>query len=412
MKLAYLVSRFPVATETFILRELDAVEAAIGTPVELCSLFPAPHPFVHPAAERWTARVRQGTPRRALAGLAWALARRPRALAAVAGAVVSDHRRSPRRLARALATVPVAAHHARTLERLGVEHVHAHWATFPALAAWTVRRLTGIPYSITPHAHDIFIDQAGLGRLVDGAAFVVAISEYNRAFLRRFGSGRTPVPVVRYGIDVDRYAFRPRRPPASGPVRALCVASFSEYKGHRYLLEALALGGDALARVELDLVGRGALRDELVALASRLGLAERIRYHGTLTEEEVAARLDAADLFVLPSVVARSGDQEGLPNVILEALASGAPVVGTATAGTPELLREQATCLLAMPADPASLAAALEHVLAEPESAERRAVAGRALVERSFGVGRLGEEMAALLRAAGGTGQSRPARPN
>ena len=144
---------------------------------------------------------------------------------------------------------------------------------------------------------------------------------------------------MRYGVEVERFAFHERRPAASGPLRALCVASFSEYKGHRVLLDALALGGDALARIELDLVGRGPLRDAVIAQAERLGLTHRIRFRGTLSEQEVAELQACADLFVLPSVVARSGDTEGLPNVLLEALAVGRPAVGTALSGIPELLR-------------------------------------------------------------------------
>src|SRR4051794_1614916 len=268
MRTAYLVSRFPVATETFILRELNAVEDALGSEVVLCSLFAPERPFVHPAAERWLARHRRPGALGALRGLAWALATRPGRLAGVVAEVVHGYARRPRRALRMLATVPVATRHARDLERLGVEHVHAHWATYPALAAWICRRLTGIPYSFTPHAHDIFIDRSNLRRLTGDARFVVAISEYNRAVLRPYANG-TPLPVVRYGVDVGRYAFRPRRAPASGPVRALCVASFSEYKGHPVLFDALALGGAALARVELDLVGRGPLEAALRAQAER-----------------------------------------------------------------------------------------------------------------------------------------------
>ena len=400
MRLAYLVSRFPVATETFILRELDAVDRELGGEVALCSLFPAGKPFVQPIAERWVPRARQGTPARAVRGLGWALARRPRALAGVLTTLTRAYRRRPGRLARVLATVPIAAFHARALHAERVEHVHAHWATYPALAAWITQRLVGIPYSVTAHAQDIFLDQSFLGRLIDDAAFFVTISEYNRAFLRAYGNGGTPVHIVRYGIDTQRFAYAPHAVPARGPVRAVCVAGFRDYKGHRVLLDALVLGGEALARIELHLVGDGPLRGEVERQSARLGLRERVHFHGTLTEDEVAAQLRAADVFVLPSVVAPDGNQEGLPNVILEALAVGAPVVSTATAGAPELLRENATCLLAMPRDTASLAAALEHVLADPAAASRRAEAGRRLVERDYAVERAGAEMVALLRAS------------
>lgn len=400
MRLAYLVSRFPVATETFILRELDAVDRELGGDVTLCSLFPADRPFVQPIAERWVPRARQGTPGRALRGLAWALVRRPRALAAVVATLVRAYRRRPGRLARVLATVPIAAFHARTLEAEQVEHVHAHWATYPAVAAWVARQLVGIPYSITAHAQDIFLDQSFLGRLMDDAAFVVTISEYNRAFLRAHGRGQTPVHIVRYGIDTQRFGYAPRQVPADGPVRAVCVAGFRDYKGHDVLIDALVLGGDALARIELHLVGDGPLRASLERQIARVGLRDRVHFHGTLTEDGVATQLRAADVFVLPSVIAPNGNQEGLPNVILEALSAGVPVVSTATAGAPELLREDATCLLVMPNDRASLAAALEHVLADPAAASRRAEAGRRLVERAYAVERAGAEMVALLRAS------------
>ena len=400
MRLAYLVSRFPVVTETFVVRELNAVDAELDGDIELLSLFPPTHPFEHPAAGRWVARLRRPSAGDALAALAWALTRHPRAFLGALATVTRSFARAPDRLWRSLLTVPLAAHHARWLQHQGIEHLHAHWANYPTVAAWVVGRLTGLPYSFTAHAHDIFTDQSMLRRLVDEAAFVVTISDYNRTYLRRHSSGTTPVHVVRVGVELDRMAFRARTAPPEGPVRALTVASFSPYKGHRVLLEALAAGGTALERVELDLVGRGALEGEIREHARRLGLAGRIRFHGALDEGAVRALYDACDLFVLPSVIAANGDQEVLPTVLLEALAAGCPAIGTATAGAPELLREEATCLLAMPGDATSLAAAIEHVLTEPEAALRRSERGRRLVEQRYAATRAGREMAALLRSA------------
>src|SRR6185295_7410350 len=131
--------------------------------------------------------------------------------------------------------------------------------------------------------------------------------DFNRAFLARYNPGDTPVHVVHCGVDPGFAQLRVRAAPEQGPVRALCVASLEEKKGHRVLLRALADGGDALARIELDLVGPGALRGELEALAADLGLGDRVRFHGALPEPAVAALLDRADLFVLASIVERSG---------------------------------------------------------------------------------------------------------
>lgn len=400
-KIAYFVSRFPVATETFIVRELVAVDERDDIEASLYALFPPVERFVHPLAEPWVERVSQPDVARGMLALAGWLARRPvRTLSSIAG-IVRGYARRPKRLVRALATVPLAAAHARTLQRDGVRHVHAHWANYPAVAAWLSWRLTGVPYSITAHAHDIFIDQSNLRRLITDAAFVVTVSDYHRTFLSRYGGdAATPVHVVRYGLDVSRYPFRPRAVPASGTVRALCIGSFQEYKGHRHLLNALAVGGRRLERLELDLVGRGVLRPALERQAAELGLAHRLRFLGTVDEQAVIDLFARADLFVLPSVVAASGEMEGLPNALLEALASGVPAVGSSISGIPELLREDATCLLATPADPVSLAAALEHVLDDGAAARRRAEAGRRLVESTYSLDTTADRMGDLIVAS------------
>jgi len=398
VKVAYVVSRFPHVTETFVLRELDGVDAAADLELELFSLFPAVDGTLHPAASGWVAQLRRGSAGGALRGSAWWLCRRPRALLSAAAIVTRAFARKPRRLARALVTVAVASDHARTMRKLGVDHVHAHFANYPALAAWTVARLAGPSYSFTAHAHDIFRDQSFLPRLVADARFVVTISEFNREFLARYNSGRTPVHIVHCGVDPVAWRARLRAAPAHGAVRALCVASLEEKKGHRVLLRALADGGGDLERVELDLVGRGALRAELEALARDLGLGDRVRFHGALPEPDVAALLDRADVFVLASVVERSGFMEGIPVALVEALATGVPVVATRLSGVPELVRDGDTGLLAEPGDAASLRAALERAIGDPDAARRRAAAGRALVEREFDAAASAARIAELIR--------------
>jgi glycosyltransferase involved in cell wall biosynthesis len=184
-------------------------------------------------------------------------------------------------------------------------------------------------------------------------------------------------------------------------VRALCVASLQEYKGHRVLLQALAGAGNRLAHVRLDIVGEGPARAELEQLATDLGVEARVRFHGSLPEPAVADLLAAADLFVLPSVVARNGQREGLPVVLIEALAAGVPVVATRLSGVPELIRDESTGLLAEPGDPASLARSIEAVIADPAAARGRAEAGRRLVEREFDIRRSAETLGRLFLASG-----------
>jgi colanic acid/amylovoran biosynthesis glycosyltransferase len=398
---AYIVSRFPHVSETFIVRELEAVAEQPGLALELFSLFPAVDPTVHARARPWLSRLHRPKVAEAVAAVAWWARRRPIRLASSLALVVGGYARRPGLLARALATFPLAAALARVVKTRRIDHVHAHYATYPLLAAWLGRRLTDVTYSVTVHAHDIFVDRSFLGPRLADAGFAIAVSEYNRRYLAAYEApAATPVHVVRCGIDPAAHRYRPRAPRPCGVVRALCVASLQEYKGHRVLLEALAVAGPRLARLELDLVGDGPLRASLETLARRRGLRSRVRFHGSLTESAVNALLDRADLFVLPSIVARSGQMEGLPVSLMEAMAAGVPVIASTLSGIPELVRDGETGLLAEPGDVEDLVRALELALADPTAALARARTARRLVEHEYDVARSAARLRNLFLAA------------
>lgn len=346
MRVGYVVSRFPHVTETFVLREFAAVDRVEGMSVELFSLFPAVSGTVHPAARPWLGRLFRPRPSNAARALAYWAGRSPAALLRVFCAVLWDYRRNPRVLVRALATVPVAAGIALEAERRNIDHLHAHFATYPALAAWIAHRLTHITFSITPHAHDLFIHHSGLTRRFRDAVFVVAISQYNRGYLTALAGPKLNAPVVRYGVDMERYPPRGstavvRSCDDSAPI-AICVSSFRDYKGHRFLIHALALGRNSplLGALTLQLVGDGPLRNEIERLVRELELDERVAFLGPQTEDRVAELIRASDVLIQPSIVAPSGDTEGLPNTLIEALAASVPAVATRVAGIPELVRE------------------------------------------------------------------------
>jgi len=383
MRIAYITSRFPSSSETFIARELNHVAAFEDIQVEVHSLFPATETLVHPSAEPWIENVRRPTGHEGLRDLAWWLIRKPLTVAGLFGTVLSRCFRSPGYMARSLVTLPIAASIARRLGESKADHVHAHYATYPALAAWACRRLTGVPYSFTVHAHDVYVTQAMLAQKVRDAAFIDAISEYNREFLRDYGGdSETPVHVIHCGIELERYDYRPRRAPASGPIEALCVASLQEHKGQRVLLEAIAAEDDPLARIRLTLVGAGPERPALEAQAEALGITERVEFAGSQPEDEVRRRLSEAHLFVLPSLVARDGQMEGLPVALMESLACGIPTVASNLSGIPEIVRDGETGYLAEPGDAASLRGALERSVSDGVDA----ASARLLVEDEFNV--------------------------
>jgi colanic acid/amylovoran biosynthesis glycosyltransferase len=390
-QLTHLVSRFPRVSETFIAREIDALDKTGNFDISLRALFPSPDTTVHPVARNWLPRlVRPGIPE-AAAGLAWALRFRTVALAGVCLTVVAAHLRRPSVLVRTLVTIALASALARELSaRLAADpvsvsrtRIHAHYATYPALAAWICHQFTGVPYSFTAHAHDLYVDPTMLRTKVADATEVVTISRYNQQLLTSLGT-RTRITIVPCGIDVGSYQFRSWSPPKDRTVRALCVASLQQYKGHHILLNALTRGGAELDRIELDLIGDGPLRADLESQSRQLGLTERVHFLGPRTESEVRDALQHADLFVLPSIIARDGQMEGLPVALMEALACGVPAVSTTLSGIPEIIKHGVTGLLAPPGDAQALADTIASTLRDPDGTSKRARAGRDLVEREF----------------------------
>ena len=397
VRVGYLVSRFPAASETFVVREMNEVARNPGLELELLSLFPSRDDFLHPSAERWMAGLRRPRKGTALAATLRWLGRRPLRTTATFATVAAAGVRRPRMMLRSLATLVLAARHAESVRELGIDHLHAHFASYPALAAWACHRLSGVGFSFTAHAYDIFVDQTLLARKLADAEFVATISEYNRRFLARYGGDEaTPVHVVHCGVDPAAYDFVPRPIPASGRVRALVVASLQEKKGHAVLFEALARGA-GLERVDLELVGGGELHEPLQARVAELGLESRVSFRGPLSEPEVRDRLGEADLFVLPSIIASDGQMEGLPVALIEALASGLTAVASRMSGIPELIDDGVTGYLAEPGDAADLAAALERAVAGPPVDFE---AGRRLVAEQFDISETGRRMGRLLLSA------------
>lgn len=375
---ALLMSRFPKASETFILNE--ALELArLGHAVELFPLLEEPGTAVQPEAAALAARAhfpRRAPLRVAAAQLRWLLERPGAYLRAWAGAL-RGNRHSPKFLLRTLAVVPSAAWFAVELRRLGIEHVHAHYATHPALAAWVCHRLTGIPYSFTAHAHDLYVERPMLAEKAGEAAFVVTISEFNRRLLGELlePDVAARVHVVRCGVDLERFAPRPREPHED--LRVACVASLEPYKGQEHLLDAVARLARDGVRVRCEIVGGGVRREELERVAAALGLGAQVSFLGPQPSGRVAEIVATADVLVLPSVVTPEGKMEGLPVALMEALAVRTPVVASGISGIPELVEDGVTGLLVPPADPVALAAALATLAADAGLRERLGRAGR-----------------------------------
>jgi colanic acid/amylovoran biosynthesis glycosyltransferase len=390
----YVVTRFPAVTETFVLNEWLALSDRFQ--MDLVALRRSGEPPVHPEAAAVLPRVRFPGAARPAAHLSWLL-RRPRTYLSTLAAVVRGALRfSPKEALTELVVFGKAVAIAHTAARARIDHVHAHFASHPATAAWVVHRLTGIPFSFTAHANDLFVAPVLLDRKAAAARFVVAISEYNRRLvLERCPAAR--VEVVHCGVDVARHAWRDLG--GRAPDRVVCVASLFPKKGHADLIDALALLAERRQGVALELIGDGPERDRILARARERGVEGRVSAPGARSAEQVRAALAEARVFALPAIRLPSGRMEGIPVALMEAMAAGVPVVATRLSGIPELVQDGVTGLLVEPHDPAALAAALERLLADEAVAAELARNARALVERSFSLEvearRLGDLLAA-----------------
>lgn len=282
------------------------------------------------------------------------------------------------------------------LRNARVEHLHAHFATWAAATAQQLAADLGVTFSFTAHAHDIYhqsVDRHRLAVAMALAEFVVTVSEANRQFLHDLlVAERRQANLVRLynGVDLTRL-----RPGAGFPVagRIVAVGRLVPKKGLTYLIEACRRLKSAGQRFECVIAGEGEEREVLERQIAAGGLQDVILLAGALSHGDTLDLLRTATACVLPCVIAPDGDRDGLPTVLLEALALGVPVVSTTVSGVPEIVTDGESGLLVPPSDAAALATAIAKVLSSKGLRARLAIAGTARARREFSlatnVGRL-----------------------
>jgi len=335
LQLAYFVNQYPKVSHSFIRREILALERQ-GFQVLRIALrgWDGPLPDEEDRRERQRTRyvLRRGV-LGLLAPLLLMLVRRPARLLAALRLAARMSRDSDRPLPYHLIYVMEACRIAFWLADAGVGHLHAHFGTNSAEIAMLVRALGGPPYSFTVHGPDEFLRPMGLTEKIHRAAFVAAISDFGRSqlFMRSRHTDWPRIKVVHCGLESAFYEDAPIA--ATDAPRLVCVGRLCEAKGQLLLVDAAARLAARGIPFDLVLAGDGPLRGELEALIQRHGLAARVRITGWIASTEVRRELLAARAMVLPSFA------EGLPVVIMEAMALRRPVLSTYVAGIPELVR-------------------------------------------------------------------------
>lgn len=396
-KVAYMMSRFPKLTETFVLYEILAVQQQ-GAAVELYPLMrehtkvmhaeAAPlvekaHflPFVSLPILRSNVRFMLKNPR-AYFGALWSGIRATWGSVRYLGGIVSFF--------------PKVVHMAHLMSQDGIQHIHAHFASHPAAAAYIIHRLTGIPYSFTAHGSDLHRDQHMLCEKTAEAAFVIAISGYNKdVIVQKCGENmRDRVLIVHCGVNAE--VFRPRTQPKQGDhFDILCIGSLHEVKGQTYLIDACRLLRDRGMNFTCHFVGGGEDLEALQAQVTEAGLTDLIRFHGQIPRTQVLELLEAADVVAAPSVPSQDGRREGIPVAIMEAMGSAIPVVASRLSGIPELVDDGQSGILVEPRDSAGLADALERFAKDPALRQQFGQVGREKVLREF---ELNNNAATLIR--------------
>jgi colanic acid/amylovoran biosynthesis glycosyltransferase len=394
LHIGYVVKRYPRFSETFIVNEILAHERA-GIPVHIFAVRKVNEPYFQsilgevrspvtyisdsaPKADGFWMTMKSGAA--SLPGF-W------KALDRVQSADTADVQQA----------VQLAIH----AREAGITHLHAHFATIATRIAQLAAHFAGITYSFTGHAKDIFhenVDPESLRDKLAKASAVITVSDFNLDWLHsHYGAEARSVTRIYNGLQLSDF---PYEPPTDRPPKIIAVGRLVEKKGFDILFAACAILRARGVDFECNIIGEGPQGEQLRTMIDQLALGEHVRMLGALPRHQVVAAFREAAVSVMPCVIADDGDRDGLPTVLIEAMALGTPCVGTDVTGIPEIVRDNETGLCVRSRDPVALADALERLLGDRDLRIQLAERGRALIEAEFDVDR----NAAKLRALFGSG--------
>lgn len=393
LRIAVMTDRFLPLSETFVAGEISQL-VQLGHQVSVEAITRSERPnweVVSGVPVRFADEERLC---RKLAAVTWLVAHHP--LACLRD-LASRRRWRTQETARPLRAL---APRAQRLHASGTEHVHVHFAAAAALDAMRLGALLGLPYSVTAHAYEIFAAPSNLREKMERAAFVTTGCEYNVHHLRTMVHARDASRIHRLVMGVDGERFRRSRPYPGGRA-VIAVGRLVEKKGFADLIDAVALLERESPADRLEIVGDGPLRDELRKRAERAGVDHRVTLAGARSADEIRARLQKADVLVMPCVVAGDGDRDSMPVAVKEAMAMEVPVVATREVGLPELVKPEWGRLVP-PRDPSALAGALiELISLAPEDRARMGRSGREWVLEHGNIERETATLADLIWSVG-----------
>jgi glycosyltransferase involved in cell wall biosynthesis len=392
---AYLFERFPSFGQTFCYREVaELARQHIAPPI-----FSIRNPKGEPPQD-WDAHIVERVDylpeeKQLLEGVQRALKKRKLTTDVVAALNEWGRRTDFLRLYQAIYV-------GLRLREMGIEHVHAHFAGMAARTAFWINKFFQITFSFTAHANDIFVPtqfEIGLDKLVDAARAIITETDYAALFLRqRFPDRASRIHRIYNGLDLAEFGRADFR---SIPPLIMAVGRLIPKKGFSDLIRACALLAQRGKPFRCEILGEGPVENNLRKQIEQLGLQHCVILAGAKPQSQVRRGLLAANVFALPSVIDPEGGMDNLPTVIMEAMATGLPVVSTNIGGIPEMVVENETGFLVQPGDGVAMAEAINKIIGDASAAERLGQSGYARAQRLFSIDKNVRELCALISSGG-----------
>lgn len=392
MNVVYYLQSFPTLSESFVLNEIYELEQN-GHNVAVCALNNPEEDVIHEEFEELDIPINY-VPTLSYKGIT---------------ALASVKTIHPRILKGSFYRAPLKQH-AKNLFRAKEcinfvdsldwepDHFHSHFAALSMFGAQYVSDYYQVPFTNTAHAFDLYREPIGTYtcKLLQRVDRIVTISEYNREYIRENFAPETPIDIVRAGIRPEKFTPTDE----TEPNRILTVARFVEKKGLSYALEAVNLATEKLPKLEYHIIGSGELKSDLVKKVEQLGIDENVVFFNNVSDQRLVTELDEARCFLLPCVVAESGDRDGIPVALMEAMAMKTPPVSTTVSGIPELVDHEENGLLTEPRNPEATANALVSLLKNDSEWTAYADCARKKVAAEFNIATQAERLEATFRAA------------
>lgn len=388
-KIAYVFTKFPQVTETFVLREVESISQQ-GFDIQPYSLKPVSYDDMRDdLMKKWYQKTIYVPPSLSFECLSlfWGgVFRYSLRVVWCAGIMMWLNRTRIRILLEAFLLFPQCAFLLSAFKKGKIVWAHAHFGGNATTTIWILNRIIGLKYSFTPHAFELYqkknIDNL-LSLKIRNAEFVVAISEFNRRFLQKIineSNEKEKFPIIHYGVN--KVSYKNRCQDYISPYQLLSVGRLVEKKGHEFLIKAMAHLEDQ--NISCQIIGEGPLRESLQDLIAFYGLEGKVKLLGQMSFDQIKQKLKQADIFCLSCVVSRDGDQDGIPVALIEALSYGLPTISTTVSGIPELIEDGVNGLLVPPGDDIAIKKAIQTLVEDEMLRAKLSLAGIDKVERDF----------------------------